>query len=248
MTEKNDYVIEIDHVTMNFNLAKERADTVKEYVVRLLKGELHFNSFTAVSDVSYRIKRGESLALIGRNGSGKSTLLKIVAGVLYPSKGSVTVHGTIAPLIELGAGFDGDLTARENIFLNGAVLGFSREFMQSHFDEIIEFAELRDFVDVPVKNYSSGMVARLGFAIATIVGADILVVDEILAVGDYKFQEKCKKRMAELMANGTTLLFVSHSEEQVKELCQNAIWLDGGKARAIGPVEEVFRAYRSCYG
>lgn len=236
-------IIEINHVDMRFNLAEEKTDTIKEYFVKLLRGKLHFSEFYAVKDVSFNIKKGESVALIGRNGSGKSTLLKIIAGVLYPSSGSVAVHGSIAPLIELGAGFDMELTARENIYLNGAVLGFDRDFMNQHFQEIIEFSELQQFVDVPVKNYSSGMIARLGFSIATIVKADVLVVDEILAVGDYKFQQKCHERMSQLLAGGTTLLFVSHSEEQVKELCQKAVWLDHGKAMAIGDVDEVYRAY-----
>ena len=236
-------IIEISHVDMRFNLEEEKTDTIKEYFVKLLKGKLRFSEFYAVKDVSFTVHKGESVALIGRNGSGKSTLLKIIAGVLYPTAGSVSVNGTIAPLIELGAGFDMDLTARENIYLNGAVLGFNREFMNQHFQEIIEFSELEQFIDVPVKNYSSGMIARLGFAIATIVKADVLVVDEILAVGDYKFQQKCRERMGRLLADGTTLLFVSHSEEQVKELCQKAVWLDHGRAMAIGEVDEVYRAY-----
>ena len=236
-------IIEISHVDMRFNLEEEKTDTIKEYFVKLLKGKLQFSEFYAVKDVSFTVHKGESVALIGRNGSGKSTLLKIIAGVLYPTAGSVSVNGTIAPLIELGAGFDMDLTARENIYLNGAVLGFNREFMNQHFQEIIEFSELEQFIDVPVKNYSSGMIARLGFAIATIVKADVLVVDEILAVGDYKFQQKCRERMGRLLADGTTLLFVSHSEEQVKELCQKAVWLDHGRAMAIGDVDEVYRAY-----
>lgn len=239
--EKN--IIEINHVDMRFNLEEEKTDTIKEYFVKLLKGKLRFSEFYAVKDVSFTVRKGESVALIGRNGSGKSTLLKIIAGVLYPSAGNVIVNGSIAPLIELGAGFDMDLTARENIYLNGAVLGFDREFMNQHFQEIIEFSELQQFIDVPVKNYSSGMIARLGFAIATIVKADVLVVDEILAVGDYKFQQKCRERMGQLLADGTTLLFVSHSEEQVKELCQKAVWLDHGRAMAIGDVDEVYRAY-----
>ena len=187
------------------------------------------------------------MALIGKNGSGKSTMLKIIAGVMYPTAGSVTVRGKIAPLIELGAGFDLELTARENIYLNGAILGYGRDVMDSHFDEIVEFSELQDFIDVPIKNYSSGMVARLGFAIATIVKADILVVDEILAVGDFKFQEKCKARMAQMLSNGTTLLFVSHSAEQVKELCSKAVWLDGGKVAAMGDTAEVYQLYEDKY-
>ncbi len=237
------HTIEVNHADMRFNLAEEKTDTIKEYFVKLLKGKLHFSEFYAVRDVSFTVQRGESVALIGRNGSGKSTLLKMIAGVLYPSRGTVTVRGSIAPLIELGAGFDMELTARENIYLNGAVLGHDRDFMNAHFQEVVEFAELQEFLDVPMKNYSSGMVARLGFAIATIVRADILLVDEILAVGDYKFQQKCHERMSRLLADGTTLLFVSHNEDQVKELCGKAVWLDHGRMMATGDVNEVYEAY-----
>ena len=240
-------IIEVKNVSMRFNLATERTDTIKEYFVKLLKGQLMFNEFYALKDVSLTVRRGEAVALIGANGSGKSTLLKCISGVLYPTTGSIEVRGSIAPLIELGAGFDPDLTARENIYLNGAVLGHDRKFMDAHFKSIVDFAELWDFIDVPVKNYSSGMVARLGFAIATEVSADILVVDEILAVGDFRFQQKCKERMANMMKGGTTLLFVSHSEAQVKELCQKAVWLDHGTVMRNGPTGEVFMAYHeSC--
>lgn len=201
--------------------------------------------FYALRDINLEIERGEAVALIGVNGSGKSTLLKVIAGVLHPTTGSVQVHGSIAPMIELGAGFDPELTARENIFLNGAVLGHGRKFMEAHFQSIVDFAELWDFVDVPVKNFSSGMVARLGFAIATEVSADVLVVDEILAVGDFRFQQKCKERISQMMENGTTLLFVSHNEEQVKELCKRAVWLRHGKLMADGNVSEVCELYQS---
>lgn len=236
-------IIEVKNVSMRFNLATERTDTIKEYFVKLLKGQLMFNEFYALKDVSLTVRRGEAVALIGANGSGKSTLLKCIAGVLYPTTGSIEVRGSIAPLIELGAGFDPDLTARENIYLNGAVLGHDRKFMDEHFQSIVDFAELWEFIDVPVKNFSSGMVARLGFAIATEVSADILVVDEILAVGDFRFQQKCKERMANMMKCGTTLLFVSHSEEQVKELCQKAILLEKGRVQLFGDVNEVSNAY-----
>ncbi len=240
-------IIEVKNVSMRFNLATERTDTIKEYFVKLLKGQLMFNEFYALKNVNLTVNRGEAVALIGANGSGKSTLLKCIAGVLYPTTGSIAVRGSIAPLIELGAGFDPDLTARENIYLNGAVLGHDRKFMDAHFKSIVDFAELWDFIDVPVKNFSSGMVARLGFAIATEVSADILVVDEILAVGDFRFQEKCRARMSDMMKGGTTLLFVSHSEGQVKELCQKAVWLDHGTVMRNGPTGEVFMAYHeSC--
>lgn len=240
-------IIQVNNVTMRFNLAEEKTDTFKEYILKLVKGKLHYNEFFALRNVSFNIRRGESVALIGKNGSGKSTMLKIIAGVMYPSEGSISVSGSIVPLIELGAGFDMDLTARENIYLNGAVLGHDRAFMNEHFNEIVDFAELWNFIDVPVKNFSSGMVARLGFAIATIVRADILVVDEILAVGDFNFQEKCKAKMAELMAGGTTLLFVSHSAEQVKELCQKAIWFDHGQMMAYGDTLDVYKMYEERY-
>lgn len=240
-------IIEVSNVSMRFNLAEEKTDTFKEYILKLLKGKLRFNEFYALKNVSFQVKRGESVALIGRNGSGKSTMLKIIAGVMYPTEGKVNIGGSIVPLIELGAGFDMDLTARENIYLNGAVLGYDREFMNQHFEDIVEFSELQNFIDVPVKNFSSGMVARLGFAIATIVKADVLVVDEILAVGDFQFQQKCKARMAELLSGGTTLLFVSHNAEQVRELCQKAAWFDEGELKAFGPTEEVYRMYENKY-
>lgn len=238
-------IITVDHVSMRFNLAQEKTETLKEYAVKLLRGQLMFNEFYALKDVSFQVERGESVALIGRNGSGKSTMLKVIAGVMYPSQGSVRVNGDIAPMIELGAGFDMELTARENIFLNGAVLGHDRAYMQEHFDSIIDFAELKDFVDVPVKNYSSGMLARLGFAVATEVKADLLVVDEVLAVGDFMFQQKCQKRLADMLAGDTTLLFVSHNSQQVQELCRRAIWLDHGVVRGDGPSAEVCAAYES---
>ena len=245
--DNNDNIIEVNNVTMRFNLAEEKSDSLKEYFVKLATGKLHFNEFYALRDISFNIKRGESVALIGKNGSGKSTLLKIIAGVMYPTQGSIKVNGSIAPLIELGAGFDMELTARENIYLNGAILGFGRKEMDAHYKDIVEFSELQDFIDVPVKNFSSGMVARLGFAIATIVKADILVVDEILAVGDFRFQEKCKARMAKMLAGGTTLLFVSHSAEQVKELCQKAAWIDEGRLMAYGNTEDVYQLYQEKY-
>lgn len=245
--DQQDNIIVVDNVTMRFNLAEEKTDSIKEYCMKLLKGKLHYNDFYALKNVSFAIERGDSVALIGKNGSGKSTLLKILAGVMYPTMGGISVRGTIAPLIELGAGFDIELTAKENIYLNGAILGFDRAFMDQHFDEIVEFSELQDFINVPLKNYSSGMIARLGFAIATIIKADILIVDEVLAVGDFRFQEKCKQKIAELLSGGTTLLFVSHSAEQVKQLCRKAVWLDHGNMMAYGDTEEVYRMYEEKY-
>lgn len=243
----NDNIIEVNNVTMRFNLAEQRTDTLKEYILKLITGKLHFNEFYALKNVSFQVKRGEAVALIGKNGSGKSTMLKILAGVMYPTEGSVEVNGSMAPLIELGAGFDLELTARENIYLNGAILGHDRAFMDQHFEEIIEFSELREFLDVPLKNYSSGMTARLGFAIATVIQADILVVDEVLAVGDARFQEKCLRKIRELLSNGSTLLFVSHSEEQVKAICRKAAWLDNGNLMAFGDTDEVYTLYKRKY-
>ena len=242
---ENDTIISVQGVSMVFNMATEKLESLKEYVLKVLKRPLMMQEFCALRDISLEIKRGESFALIGTNGSGKSTLLKIIAGVMSPTYGSVSVDGTIAPLIELGAGFDMELTARENVFLNGAVLGYDRKFMQEHFQNIIDFAELWEFVDVPVKNYSSGMVARLGFSIATEVRADVLIVDEVLAVGDFRFQEKCHRRMEEMMANGTTLLFVSHSTDQVRQLCKKAVWLRKGKVEMIGDANTVCDAYEA---
>jgi lipopolysaccharide transport system ATP-binding protein len=208
-----------------------------------LKRELLFQEFLAVKDVSFQVKAGEAWGLIGTNGSGKSTMLKAISGILKPYKGSISVNGRVAPLIELGAGFDQEMTARENIFLNGCVLGHSEKFMKEHFDEIVDFAELHDFLDSPLKNFSSGMRARLGFSIATMVKPDILIVDEILAVGDYKFRKKCEQRMSEMLSGGTTLLYVSHSIDEVKRLCDHALWIDKGVARMQGEALPVCDAY-----
>lgn len=243
MEEKSLPLVEVQDVSMRFNLAQEKTETLKEYVVKLARGKLMFNEFYALKNVSFSVNRGEAVALIGRNGSGKSTMLKVIAGVMYPSTGSRTVRGSIAPMIELGAGFDMDLTARENIYLNGAVLGFDRAYMNEHFESIIEFSELKNFIDVPVKNFSSGMIARLGFSIATEVKADLLVVDEVLAVGDFMFQQKCMKRLEGMLSDGTTLLFVSHDSNAVRSLCDRAIWLDHGVKRADGPADAVCTQY-----
>lgn len=235
--------IDVRDVTIRFNLANEKVDNLKEYFIKLVKKELLFQEFLAVKNASFQVKRGESWALVGSNGSGKSTLLKAICGVLKPYKGEVIVNGTISPLLELGAGFDMNLTARENIYLNGTVLGHSKKYIQKHFDEIVAFAELEKFLDSPIKNFSSGMRARLGFAVATTVKPDILIVDEILAVGDYAFQQKCMKRMNKMMSGGTTLLFVSHSLDQVRSLCQHAVWIDKGEIQEIGNVVDVCASY-----
>ena len=238
------YAIEVKNLKIRFNLASENVDNLKEYAIKLVKRELMFQEFLALQDINLKIKPGESWGLVGANGSGKSTLLKAISGILKPYEGSVKVRGNIAPLIELGAGFDGRLTARENIYLNGLVLGHSREFMKEHFDEIVEFANLKKFLDSPVKNFSSGMKARLGFSVATIVNPEILIVDEVLEVGDMRFRRKCNERMRQMLSGGTTLLFVSHNIESVKSLCENAVWLDGGRVRMIGSSQEVCDAYK----
>ncbi|MDY3298303.1 ABC transporter ATP-binding protein [Selenomonas sp.] len=236
-------IITVDHVSMTFNLMDERVDTLKEYVVRLVKGQLFYHKFRALDDISLTIARGDIFGLIGLNGAGKSTLLKILAGVLHPSSGCVRVRGTIAPLIEVGAGFDPELTARENVYLNGAILGHSHAYLAEHFDDIIDFAELRDFVDVPVKNFSSGMYARLGFAIATEVRPDILIVDEVLSVGDYRFQEKCEERIQTMIKRGTTVIIVSHDIGTIKKMCNRVAWLERGRLRDIGAAEAICQEY-----
>lgn len=240
-----DTAIKVNGVSMMFNLSSEKIDSIKEYIIKIARRELHYQEFWALKDISFSLGKGESLGIIGLNGSGKSTLLKIISGILKPTKGGVETTGSIAPLIELGAGFDSDLSARENIYLNGAILGHNREYMEERFDDIIAFAELQDFVDTAIKNYSSGMVARLGFAIATMNIPDILIIDEILAVGDYKFQEKSFQRMQEMIRSGATVVFVSHSIEQVKQICGQALWLERGEMKAFGEAQEVCAAYVS---
>ena len=237
-------IIKVDNVSMCFNLSTEKHESLKEYLLAMVQGRLQYDEFYALKDVSLDIMPGDFYGLVGLNGSGKSTLLKTIAGVYKPSKGKVTVNGTIAPLIELGAGFDMDLTARENIYLNGTVLGFSPKYLDEKFDEIVEFSELQNFLDVPLKNYSSGMVARLAFAVATMTKPDILIADEILSVGDFLFQEKCEKRMAELLSGGTTVILVSHSIEQIERMCNKVAWLDHGHLRRLGPTKEVTAEYR----
>lgn len=236
--------INVDHVTIRFNKTNLKVDNLKEYVIRLMKRQLMFQEFLAVKDVSFQVREGEAWGIIGTNGSGKSTLLKAISGILKPYKGSIKVNGSVAPLIELGAGFDQEMTARENIFLNGCILGYSRKFMEEHFDEIVKFAEIEDFLDSPIKNYSSGMKTRLGFAIATMVRPQILIVDEVLAVGDAKFQQKCRERMQEMLAGGTTLLLVSHNINDIKKLCNHAVWLHKGDCKMVGSAEEVCNAYQ----
>lgn len=238
-------MIEVHNVSMRFNMAKEKHESLKEYFLAAVQGKLQFEEFYALRDVSFDVKKGDFYGLIGLNGSGKSTLLKVISGVFKPSQGTTIVRGTIAPLIELGAGFDMDLTARENIYLNGTVLGMTPKYIDSKFDEIVEFSELRDFLDVPLKNYSSGMVSRIAFSIATVTKPDVLIADEILSVGDFLFQEKCEKRMNELMSGGTTVILVSHSIKQIERLCNRVTWLEKGRVRMTGDVQTVCDAYKA---
>lgn len=238
-------IISVNDVAMQFNLSREKVDSLKEYMIRGIKGQLHFDEFWALKGVSFDVERGDAVGLIGMNGSGKSTMLKVIAGVLKPTKGSVVVAGSVAPLIELGAGFDFDLTGRENIYLNGALLGRSRKMMDAVLEEIIEFSELREFMDVPMKNYSSGMLSRLAFSIATSGKADILIVDEVLSVGDFRFQQKCEERIRAMMAENTTVLFVSHSIEQVEQICNKVVWLESGNMRMKGEAVEICELYRN---
>lgn len=240
----SEIAVKIENVSMKFNLEREQTTSFKDYIINLLKKKTsEYNDFCALNDVTFDIAKGDSFAILGGNGSGKSTLLKIISGIYTPTEGKVLVSGTIAPLIELGTGFDMELTAKENVYLNGAVLGYSKKFMMSKFEEIIDFAEINNFVDVPLKNFSSGMVARLGFSIATLVTPEILIVDEILSVGDQSFQEKCEKRMSEMTSNGATLILVSHSIDQVRKVCENAVWLNKGNIMAIGSAEQVCNLY-----
>ena len=235
--------VEVKNVSILFNLNKEKVDNIKEYFLKFVTRKLMFTEFWALKDISFTVNKGERLGILGFNGAGKSTLLKTVAGVLKPTKGSVSVHGVIAPLLELGAGFDSNYSGKENIFLYGATMGYSRKYIQERYDEIVEFSELKDFIDVPVKNYSSGMKARLGFAIATAVEPEVLILDEVLSVGDAKFRRKSEAKVRSMFDKGVTVLFVSHSTEQVRRLCDKAIILDKGQIIAQGEVNEVCDIY-----
>lgn len=236
-------MIKVEHVSMKFRMANDKVMSLKEFLVAVLKRRLTYEEFQVLDDISFEVKKGEVVGIIGKNGAGKSTLLKIIAGVMKPTSGKVTANGNIVPMLELGSGFDPELNGRENIFLNGAILGYSQEFLKEKYDEILEFSELGQFIDMPIRNYSSGMMMRLAFSIATVVQPEILIVDEILAVGDEGFQNKSKARMMELMSGGTTVLFVSHSLKQIEEMCDRVIWLDNHKIKMIGETKEVCRAY-----
>lgn len=231
--------IEVSQVTMKYRLASEKIDSVKQYFIKKIKKQISYEDFFALSDISFQIQKGEVMGIIGANGAGKSTLLKIISGIMKPTSGSVKRVGTIAPLIELGAGFNGELSGIENIYLNGLLLGYSRKMMDEKLDEIIEFSEIGRFLHVPLKNYSSGMKARLGFSIATAIKPDILIVDEVLSVGDIHFREKSEQRMLSMMGNGTTVLFVSHSLPQIRKLCNRVVWLEKGRVKEIGDPTDI---------
>lgn len=238
-------IIRANDISMRYLMTYDRIQSIKEYIVQMLRGKIKYEEFWALKNVSFEVERGEVVGIIGHNGAGKSTLLKVISGILKPTGGELEVHGNVVPMLELGSGFDHDLTGRENIFLNGSILGYSEKYLKEKYEQIVEFSELGKFIDVPIRNYSSGMLMRLAFSIATVVQPEILIVDEILAVGDAAFQEKSKARMLELMGGGTTVLFVSHSLEQIREMCDRVIWLEHGQIKAIGATKEICDAYEA---
>ena len=238
-------IIRANDISMRYLMTYDRIQSIKEYIVQMLRGKIKYEEFWALKNVSFEVERGEVVGIIGHNGAGKSTLLKVISGILKPTGGELEVHGNVVPMLELGSGFDHELTGRENIFLNGSILGYSEKYLKEKYEQIVEFSELGKFIDVPIRNYSSGMLMRLAFSIATVVQPEILIVDEILAVGDAAFQEKSKTRMLELMSGGTTVLFVSHSLEQIREMCDRVIWLEHGQIKAIGATKEICDAYEA---
>ena len=238
-------IIRANDISMRYLMTYDRIQGIKEYIVQMLRGKIKYEEFWALKNVSFEVDRGEVVGIIGHNGAGKSTLLKVISGILKPTGGELEVHGNVVPMLELGSGFDHDLAGRENIFLNGSILGYSEKYLKEKYEQIVEFSELGKFIDVPIRNYSSGMLMRLAFSIATVVQPEILIVDEILAVGDAAFQEKSKTRMLELMGGGTTVLFVSHSSEQIREMCDRVIWLGHGQIKAIGATKEICDAYEA---
>lgn len=241
-------MIEVKNVTMKFRMSDEPINSLKEIFTTAVKGQLRFNEFLALDDVSFDLDKGKTLGLIGRNGAGKSTTLKLISGILKPTSGQIITRGNIVPMLELGAGFDLELTGKENIYLNGAILGYSKEYLEAKYDEIVEFAEIHEFIDMPIRNYSSGMMARLAFSIASVVQPEILIVDEILAVGDVAFQEKSYNRMKELMSGGATVLFVSHDINKIEEMCDQVVWLEQGKVVAQGKAKTICNKYRKAQG
>lgn len=245
--ENTEKIIEVKDVSMRFRMVNDRVSGLKEYVVAMLRGKIQYNEFEALKHVSFHVNKGEVVGLVGHNGAGKSTMLKVLSGIFKPTEGSVTVKGNIAPMLELGSGFDFDLTGRENIYLNGAILGYSEAFINSKYDEIVEFSEIGQFIDMPLRNYSSGMVARLAFSIATVVQPEILIVDEVLSVGDVGFQQKSHARMMELMHGGSTVLFVSHNMGQIREMCSHVVWLEHGKVIMFGETKDVCDAYETAW-
>ncbi|MCI8891444.1 MAG: ABC transporter ATP-binding protein [Eubacterium sp.] len=236
-------MIKAEDISVRFQLANDRINTLKEFAIALATKRIRFHEFWALQQVSFELRKGEVLGIIGKNGAGKSTLLKVISGIMKPTRGSVDVYGNVVPMLELGSGFDNDLSGRENVFLNGAILGYPQQFLQEKYDEIAAFSELGDFMEVPLRNYSSGMVMRLAFSIATVVNPEILIVDEILSVGDAQFQEKSRKRMMELMSGGTTVLFVSHTMAQIRKMCSKALWLEQGQVVGYGKTKEVCDQY-----
>ena len=241
-------MIEVKNVSMKFRMSDEPINSLKEIFTTAVTGKLKFNEFLALDNVSFELEKGKTLGLIGKNGAGKSTMLKLISGIMKPTSGTIITRGNIVPMLELGAGFDLELTGRENIYLNGAILGYSKEYLESKYEEIVDFAEIREFIDMPIRNYSSGMMARLAFSIASVVSPEILIVDEILAVGDVAYQEKSFNRMKELMSGGATVLFVSHDLEKIEEMCDKVMWLDKGKLIMFGDTEEVVKEYKKAQG
>lgn len=240
-------MIKVNNVSMKYLITSDRIQSLKEYIVALIKGKIKYEEFWALKGISFEIKKGEVFGIIGHNGAGKSTVLKIISGILKPTCGNVVLQGSVVPMLELGSGFDFNLTGRENIFLNGAILGYSKDFLEEKYDEIVGFSELKKFINMPIRNYSSGMLMRLAFSIATIVNPEILIVDEILAVGDAAFQQKSKKRMLELMSGGTTVLFVSHDINQIYEMCNRVLWLENGQVKMLGDAKTVCDKYTCTY-
>lgn len=237
-------IIQVNNITVRYKIANDRVSSLKEFVIKKIKKSITEKDFLALDNVSFTVEKGDVVGVVGRNGAGKSTLLKVVSGIQKPASGNIVLNGRVVPMLELGAGFDMELSGKENVYLNGAVLGYSKEFLDEKYNDILEFSELGDFINMPVRNYSSGMVARLAFSIASMVNPEILIVDEVLSVGDENFQRKSKNRMIELMSGGSTVLFVSHNVKQIEEICNKAVWLEHGKVVMTGPADKVCAEYQ----